>query len=156
MGLWASKVPRVRLRAGNTPLDWGLLRSMPLLSVVRDSIHSGGFHVSFPHQVMSHFIWNQKKQYGSGRRPYSLHWLSGPLLSKPWLRGHRPDNGSSLCDAELGWTKSQPTDLKAKWHTAGPQHMCGWRSAHGNDHGHIRCGDAMGLGLFCGWFFKFL
>lgn len=20
----------------------------------------------------------------------------------------------------------------------------------GNDHGHIRCGDAMGLGLFCG------
>ena len=56
----------------------------------------------------SHFIWNQKKQDRDGQRPYSPHWILGALLSKPRLRGERPDNRSSLCDGELGWPKSQP------------------------------------------------
>ena len=91
----------------------------------------------------SHFIWIQKKQYRDDQRPYSPHWLLGALLSKPRLRGYRTDNRSSLCDGELDGTKSQPTDLKAKQHTAGLQHMCGWKCMPCNDHMHRRCGDAL-------------
>lgn len=86
----------------------------------------------------------------------ALPGCRGSLLSELWLSGYRADNRSSLCSEELGGTRSQPADLEAKWHIAGPQHTCGAMCTRYRHHVHIRCGDALCLRLSSGLFFKFL